>query len=41
MYDLPSRSDVAQCVIDRTVVLDRVTPTLITAETGDAERRSA
>src|SRR5712672_3693696 len=25
MYDLPSRSDIAQCVIDRTVVLERVT----------------
>jgi hypothetical protein len=39
MYDLPSRSDIAQCVIDRTVVLERVTPTLVTTETGT--RRSA
>jgi ATP-dependent Clp protease ATP-binding subunit ClpX len=38
MYDLPSRSDVARCVIDRSVVLDRVTPTLIT---NTADRRSA
>jgi len=38
MYDLPSRSDVRRCVIDRSVVLEKVTPTLITDET---ERRSA
>jgi ATP-dependent Clp protease ATP-binding subunit ClpX len=41
MYDLPSRSDVARCVIDRTVVMDRVTPTLITTDTPTEERRSA
>jgi ATP-dependent Clp protease ATP-binding subunit ClpX len=29
MYDLPSRTDVGRCVIDRSVVLDRVHPTLI------------
>ena len=29
MYELPSRSDVGQCVIDRSVVLDRVNPTLV------------
>jgi len=29
MYDLPSRSDVGRCVIDRTVVLDKVNPTLV------------
>ncbi|MGH8918150.1 MAG: ATP-dependent Clp protease ATP-binding subunit ClpX, partial [Actinomycetes bacterium] len=29
MYDLPSRSDIGQCVIDRSVVLDRVNPTLV------------
>ncbi|HEX6312618.1 MAG TPA: ATP-dependent Clp protease ATP-binding subunit ClpX, partial [Acidimicrobiia bacterium] len=40
MYDLPSRSDVSQCVIDGGVVLERVTPTLITGEPG-SERRSA
>ena len=38
MYDLPSRSDVRRCVIDRSVVLEKVTPTLVTDET---ERRSA
>jgi ATP-dependent Clp protease ATP-binding subunit ClpX len=29
MYDLPSRTDVSRCLIDRAVVLDRVHPTLI------------
>jgi ATP-dependent Clp protease ATP-binding subunit ClpX len=29
MYDLPSRADVSRCVIDRTVVLDGVNPTLV------------
>src|SRR6187431_1962764 len=38
MYDLPSRTDVDRCVIDRSVVLDKVHPTLIT---NDEERRSA
>jgi len=38
MYDLPSRSDIARCVVDRSVVLDKMSPTLITAE---ADRRSA
>ncbi len=41
MYDLPSRSDVAQCVIDAAVVLDRVTPTLITGDASPTQRRSA
>ncbi|MEX0949106.1 MAG: ATP-dependent Clp protease ATP-binding subunit ClpX, partial [Acidimicrobiia bacterium] len=38
MYDLPSRSDVARCVIDRAVVIDHMTPTLITSA---PDRRSA
>jgi ATP-dependent Clp protease ATP-binding subunit ClpX len=38
MYDLPSRTDVARCVIDRSVVLEHMTPTLIT---NTADRRSA
>lgn len=29
MYDLPSRSDIDRCVIDRAVVLERVAPTLV------------
>jgi ATP-dependent Clp protease ATP-binding subunit ClpX len=39
MYDLPSRTDIARCVVDRAVVMDRVHPTLIT--TDESERRSA
>ena len=39
MYDLPSRDDVSRCVIDRSVVLDKVHPTLVT--TDEATRRSA
>jgi hypothetical protein len=27
MYDLPSRDDIGKCLIDRSVVLDRVNPT--------------
>ena len=38
MYDLPSRTDVARCVIDRSVVLEHMAPTLIT---NTADRRSA
>ncbi len=29
MYDLPSRTDIGKCVIDRAVVLERVNPTLV------------
>ncbi len=29
MYDLPSRTDIGKCVIDRQVVLDKVNPTLV------------
>jgi ATP-dependent Clp protease ATP-binding subunit ClpX len=29
MYDLPSRSDISKCVIDRSVVLQKVNPTLV------------
>ncbi|MEI8050386.1 MAG: ATP-dependent Clp protease ATP-binding subunit ClpX [Actinomycetes bacterium] len=32
MYDLPSRTDVSRCVVDRAVVLDRVHPTLVPIE---------
>ena len=39
MYDLPSRTDVGKCVIDRSVVLDRVNPTLLPrVETPKADR---
>jgi ATP-dependent Clp protease ATP-binding subunit ClpX len=29
MYDIPSRTDIGKCVVDRSVVLDRVNPTLV------------
>jgi ATP-dependent Clp protease ATP-binding subunit ClpX len=45
MYDLPSRTDIAKCVIDRSVVLDRVNPTLVPRTEGepkaDRPRRAA
>ena len=36
MYDLPSRTDVQKCVIDRQVVLEKVNPTLVPARRGAA-----
>ena len=45
MYDLPSRTDIGKCVIDRSVVLDRVNPTLVPrtdgAEKQERPRRAA
>ena len=38
MYDLPSRTDVGRCVVDRAVVLDRVHPTLVPLEKKKATR---
>ncbi len=39
MYDLPSRTDIGKCVIDREVVLDKVNPTLVPrAETPRQQR---
>ena len=39
MYDLPSRTDIGKCVIDRAVVLDRVNPALVPrAEPDKADR---
>jgi ATP-dependent Clp protease ATP-binding subunit ClpX len=38
MYDLPSRSDVIRCVVDRGVVLEKMHPTLVTVE---SDRRTA
>jgi ATP-dependent Clp protease ATP-binding subunit ClpX len=29
MYELPSRSDVGKCVVDRDTVLEKVNPTLV------------
>ena len=39
MYDLPSRTDVGKCVVDRAVVLDRVNPTLVPL--GDPPAKSS
>jgi ATP-dependent Clp protease ATP-binding subunit ClpX len=44
MYDLPSRSDVGRCVVDRAVVLERVAPTLVPRsgpDKADRPRRAA
>ena len=38
MYDLPSRTDVVRCVVDRSVVLEKMHPTLVTVE---SDRRTA
>ena len=38
MYELPSRNDVGKCVIDRQVVLEKVTPTLVPRVEPAAER---
>ncbi|MDX6235090.1 MAG: ATP-dependent Clp protease ATP-binding subunit ClpX, partial [Nocardioidaceae bacterium] len=38
MYDLPSRTDIGRCVIDRQVVLDKVNPTLVPR--GEAPRQA-
>ena len=39
MYDLPSRDDIGKCVIDRSVVLDRVNPTLVPRVEGEKPAR--
>ena len=39
MYDIPSRKDVARCVVNREVVLEHVNPTLVPRETPKRERR--
>jgi ATP-dependent Clp protease ATP-binding subunit ClpX len=43
MYDLPSRTDIGKCVIDRSVVLEKVNPTLVprTDSTAPARRTRA
>jgi ATP-dependent Clp protease ATP-binding subunit ClpX len=38
MYDLPSRDDIGKCLIDRSVVLEKVNPTLVPR--ADKERSS-
>ena len=39
MYDLPSRTDIGKCVIDRSVVLEKVNPTLVPRSDADKETR--
>jgi ATP-dependent Clp protease ATP-binding subunit ClpX len=44
MYDVPSRTDVGTCVVDRSVVLDKVAPTLtprVDEPPSDKPRRAA
>jgi ATP-dependent Clp protease ATP-binding subunit ClpX len=40
MYDLPSRKDVGQCVIDTATVLEKVNPTLVPKPTVDRHKRT-
>src|ERR671911_526169 len=39
MYELPSRSDVGKCVVDRAVVLERVNPTLVPRSESPRQQR--
>ncbi|MPZ54263.1 MAG: ATP-dependent Clp protease ATP-binding subunit ClpX [Acidimicrobiia bacterium] len=41
MYDLPSRGDIAQVIIDRSVIEENAEPTLVTAEDLERRKRSA
>ena len=41
MYDLPSRTDIGKCVIDRSVVLDKVNPTLVPRSGKETRPRRA
>ncbi|ACU53711.1 ATP-dependent Clp protease, ATP-binding subunit ClpX [Acidimicrobium ferrooxidans DSM 10331] len=41
MFDLPSRSDVQRCVIDRDVVLEHAAPTLVPIDPASEPRRQA
>src|SRR4051794_19471297 len=38
-FDLPSRTDIGKCVIDRSVVLERVAPTLVPRTEGETTTR--
>jgi ATP-dependent Clp protease ATP-binding subunit ClpX len=40
MYDLPGRTDVSKCVVDRSVVLDKVHPTLVPLKSPPAKART-
>jgi ATP-dependent Clp protease ATP-binding subunit ClpX len=39
MYELPSRSDVGRCVVDRNVVLEKVNPTLVPRTDSSRQQR--
>jgi ATP-dependent Clp protease ATP-binding subunit ClpX len=39
MYELPSRSDVGRCVVDREVVLEKVNPTLVPRTDASRQQR--
>ncbi|MGH9178906.1 MAG: ATP-dependent Clp protease ATP-binding subunit ClpX, partial [Acidimicrobiales bacterium] len=39
MYELPSRPEIGKCVVDRSVVLDRVHPTLVPRAQPEKESR--
>ncbi|MGH9212950.1 MAG: ATP-dependent Clp protease ATP-binding subunit ClpX [Acidimicrobiales bacterium] len=39
MYELPSRSDVGRCVVDRKAVLDKVNPTLVPRSEAPRQQR--
>ena len=41
MYDIPSREDVGKCVLDASVVLERVNPTLVPKSETRRQRRAA
>ena len=41
MYDIPSREDVGRCVLDASVVLERVNPTLVPKSETRRQRRAA
>jgi ATP-dependent Clp protease ATP-binding subunit ClpX len=41
MYEMPSREDIARCIIDRDVVLDKVNPTLVPRRNDSGGERQA
>ena len=41
MYEMPSREDIARCIIDREVVLDKVNPTLVPRRNDSGGERQA
>jgi ATP-dependent Clp protease ATP-binding subunit ClpX len=41
MYDLPSREDIGRCVVDKSVVLQRVAPSLVPRVTGQEKSERA